>query len=171
VVGGDGVDTASYAGTATRVVVKLSQTTAQNTQGAGLDTISGVENLTGSSQGDQLTGNGGANRLDGGAGNDTVNGGAGSDRLIGGAGTDTASYAGTTNRVVVSLSRTTAQNTSGAGSDTISQVENLVGTAKGDQLTGSASANRLDGGAGSDRCDGKAGRDTQVRCETRISIP
>jgi Ca2+-binding RTX toxin-like protein len=171
IVGGGGTDTASYAGNATRVVVKLSQTTAQNTQGAGLDTISEVENLIGTAKGDQLTGNTGANRLDGGAGNDTVNGGAGNDRLVGGAGVDTASYAGATRRVVVSLSKATAQNTGGAGSDTISQVENLVGTAKGDQLTGSAAVNRLDGGAGSDRCDGKAGRDTQVRCETRISIP
>jgi Ca2+-binding RTX toxin-like protein len=162
VIGGAGVDTVSYAGNGAGVVVNLAQTTAQNTVGAGTDTISGVENGTGSGLADTLTGNTLANRLDGGAGN---------DRITGGAGVDTASYASAATRVVVNLSTTAAQNTQGAGTDTIRTVENLVGTAKGDQLTGNASPNRLDGGKGSDRCDGKGGRDTQVACETRISIP
>jgi Ca2+-binding RTX toxin-like protein len=180
VIGGEGVDTVSYAGNPAGVTVTLAQTTAQNTVGAGIDTISGVENLTGTGQGDQLTGDGIANFIDGGAGLDTVSGGVGNDTLLGGAGddtitggpgTDTASYASVSTAVTVNLGLVAAQNTIGAGRDTISGVENLTGTKKGDRLTGNAAANRLNGGAGTDRCDGKAGRDTQVACETRISIP
>ena len=59
--------------------------------------------------------------LDGGAGNDTLNGGLGDDTLNGGADTDTASYAGTAAAVTVSLAITTAQNTLGAGSDTLTR--------------------------------------------------
>jgi hypothetical protein len=180
IIGGASVDTASYAAATTPVTVNLSTTTAQNTVGAGTDMISGVENLTGGTAGDQLTGTGAANLLDGGAGNDTLSGGGGPDVLVGGPNNDTltggpavdtVSYARTTSRVVVSLTKTTAQNTQGAGMDTIRTVENLTGTAKGDQLTGNAAANRLDGAGGTDRCDGKGGRDSGPRCETRISIP
>lgn len=140
----------------------------------GADTINalgGNDVVCGGGGNDNVNGGGGNDILDGGAGRDNLLGVAGDDTIVGGAGVDTASYAGNPTRVVVSLSRTTAQNTQGAGTDTISQVENLTGTPKGDQLTGSAGANFLDGGAGSDRCDGKAARDTQARCETRISIP
>jgi len=78
-IGGTGADTASYAGTATRVVVTLASAAQQNTQGAGFDTISQVENLTGSSKNDRLTGNANPNAFDGGVGVDTCIGGAGSD--------------------------------------------------------------------------------------------
>jgi Ca2+-binding RTX toxin-like protein len=44
---------------------------AQNT-GAGTDTLSGIENLTGSSYNDILTGDANANTISGGAGNATV---------------------------------------------------------------------------------------------------
>ncbi|MDP1699424.1 MAG: type I secretion C-terminal target domain-containing protein, partial [Aestuariivirga sp.] len=49
------------------------------TIGAGSDTVSGFENLTGSAFNDKLTGNSGNNILHGGAGNDILNGGAGAD--------------------------------------------------------------------------------------------
>ena len=98
-------------------------------------------------------------------------GGPNDDTLTGGAAVDTISYARTTTKVVVSLSRTTAQNTQGAGSDTITTAENLIGTAKNDQLTGNAARNTLDGGAGTDRCDGRGGQDSGPRCETKVSIP
>lgn len=89
--GGGGVDTLSYASGlkgSTGVTVSLAVTTAQATGGSGSDTISGFENLTGSSRADKLTGSSGANVLSGGAGNDTIAGGGGNDRLIGGTGAD-----------------------------------------------------------------------------------
>ena len=87
--GGVGIDLASFEHAAAGVNVSLAVTAAQNTLGAGTDTLSGFENLTGSAFNDTLTGNGLANRIDGGAGNDIINGGAGNDNLQGGAGTDT----------------------------------------------------------------------------------
>lgn len=86
--GGLGIDTASYANALAGVRVSLALTTAQNTLGAGSDTLSGFENLTGSGLNDILTGNTGNNVIGGGAGNDTLNGGTGLDTLIGGLGND-----------------------------------------------------------------------------------
>jgi len=83
-VGGLGIDTVSYAGAEAGVTVSLAITSAQKTKGAGTDTFSGFENLTGSSHDDILTGDSGNNVLDGGLGADKLNGGAGDDTLIGG---------------------------------------------------------------------------------------
>ena len=70
-------------------------------------------------------------------GNDTLIGGAGNDTLDGGAaGSDTASYADATAGVTVSLAITTAQNTVGAGTDTLTNFENLTGSNLNDTLTG-----------------------------------
>ena len=93
----------SYAHAGSAVTVDLSNTSAQNTVGAGTDTISGFENLTGSAYNDTLTGNSSANTIDGGAGNDIIQGGAGNDALIGGSGTDTLTYASAGSAVTVDL--------------------------------------------------------------------
>ena len=87
--GGAGIDTVSYANATAGVTVNLATTSAQNTGGAGSDTLSGFENLTGSASNDRLTGTTAANVLTGLAGNDTLNGGSGADTLIGGMGSDT----------------------------------------------------------------------------------
>jgi Ca2+-binding RTX toxin-like protein len=60
----------------------------------------------------------------------------------------------------VNLTSTRAQNTLGAGSDTLTGFENLTGSAFNDRLTGSTSANILHGGAGNDILAGGAGADT-----------
>ncbi|HEX8594626.1 MAG TPA: glycosyl hydrolase family 28-related protein [Pseudomonas sp.] len=84
-----GIDTASYLFAAAGVTVKLSTTAQQDTGGSGLDTLKGMENLTGSRFADSLTGSSGNNTLVGGDGNDTLMGGSGNDVLTGGNGTDT----------------------------------------------------------------------------------
>ena len=61
---------------------RLSTSIQYITGGAGSDTLSEIENLTGSGFNDTLTGDGNANRLSGGAGNDTLNGGAGNDTYV-----------------------------------------------------------------------------------------
>jgi Ca2+-binding RTX toxin-like protein len=80
--GSTGTDTVSYAygvtGT-TGVSVNLSKTSAQATGSSGADTLTSIENLTGSNYDDVLTGNTGANRLVGGLGKDILTGGAGND--------------------------------------------------------------------------------------------
>ena len=75
------------------MTVSLAIRPAQDTGGAGSDTLISIENLTGSAFNDTLTGDASDNVISGRAGNDTLNGGGGDDTLDGGAGTDTASYA------------------------------------------------------------------------------
>ncbi|EJM09474.1 VCBS repeat-containing protein, partial [Pseudomonas sp. GM21] len=87
--GGTGIDTANYAHATAGVTVNLGLTGAQNTLGAGTDTLTGIEKLTGSNFNDTLTGDNNSNVIDGGLGNDTLNGGGGDDFLIGGLGNNT----------------------------------------------------------------------------------
>jgi Ca2+-binding RTX toxin-like protein len=89
------------------------------------------------------------------AGSDTIVGGGGNDSLSGGGGADTASFAGGA-AVTVSLATGTA---SGQGSDTLSGIENLLGSSNGDSLTGNSAANLLNGGAGADTLNGGTGAD------------
>ena len=149
-IGNSGIDTVSYVGTASAVTVSLAITTGQNTVGAGTDTILSSENLIGSSYNDTLTGDGNANTIDGGLGNDTLNGGAG---------IDTVSYNSATAGVTVNLSLATAQNTGGAGTDTLSNFEAIFASAFNDTLTGSSAANTINGGAGNDLIVGGLGAD------------
>jgi Ca2+-binding RTX toxin-like protein len=164
--GGDTITEAANAGTDTV------QSSATITLGANLENLtltgSAAINGTGNTLSNVLTGNSGANRISGGGGNDTIIGGAGNDTLegaagndslTGGEGTDTASYASATAAVTVSLALTTAQNTVGAGTDTLTTIENLTGSSFNDTLTGSSSANTIIGGAGNDVINGGAGND------------
>lgn len=91
-----GADTARYASATAGVTVRLDMATAQDTHGAGLDTLIGIENLDGSGFDDDLRGGDGDNLITGGAGNDTLGGGLfGVDTLDGGSGVDTtAAYDG-----------------------------------------------------------------------------
>jgi Ca2+-binding RTX toxin-like protein len=174
--GGAGIDTASYQ-LGGAVIVSLDLATAQDTVGAGNDTLTSIENLLGSNYDDELTGNNGVNRLDGsfgndllfglgggdtligGEGDDTLNGGAGNDTLNGGNGNDAASYIGATAGVNVDLTVAGAQVTGGAGSDTLTSIENLFGSAFNDTLHGNSANNILDGFGGSDTLTGGGGAD------------
>jgi Ca2+-binding RTX toxin-like protein len=108
---------------------------------------------------DFLDGGGNNDTLDGEAGDDNMLGGADNDTLIGGAGIDTAFYTGIA-AVTVNLSLTTAQNTGGAGIDTLSGIDNLIGSQAGDTLTGNSGNNRIDGNLGNDTMAGGLGLDT-----------
>ncbi len=138
--GGAGVDTATYA--ASGAAVSVSFATGLGSGGdAEDDTLIDFENLIGSAFADTLEGNGGNNVL------------------VGGAGIDTLSYEHTNSGVIVSLATTAAQNTAGAGTDTVSGFENLTGSGFGDVLTGSSAANVINGGDGSDVIRGGGGGD------------
>ncbi len=86
--------------------------------------------------------------------------GDGNNVLDGGDGIDTVSYLYAASGVTVSLASTAAQATGGSGTDTILNVENLVGGNFNDKLTGNAGANTLNGGAGADTMVGGAGNDS-----------
>ena len=141
--GGTGTDTASYAASSSGVTVSLAAGTASGGDAQG-DTLINIENLTGSGLNDTLEGDGGNNVLNGGAGTDTV------------------SYEHAAAAVAVSLATTAAQNTGGAGTDTLSGFENLMGSAFDDALTGSTGVNVLTGLAGNDTLNGGGGADTMV---------
>jgi len=141
--GGGGVDTVTYAASAAGVNISLAAGAASGGDADG-DVLHNIENVTGSAFDDTIEGDGGANVL------------------VGGAGIDTLTYAHATAGVNVSLNLTTAQNTGGAGVDTVSQFENLIGTAFSDTLTGSSAANVLTGGSGDDSLVGGSGADTMV---------
>ena len=84
--GNEDVDTVAYDLSPLAVVVDL---TAGTATGEGADTLTQVENVTGSGLADRLTGDGVRNALSGLAGNDRLSGLAGNDALAGGTGTDT----------------------------------------------------------------------------------
>ncbi|MBN8604209.1 MAG: cadherin domain-containing protein, partial [Planctomycetes bacterium] len=150
--GGLGSDTFSYQLSSAAVTVDLSAGTASGGDAAS-DILYNFENLIGSSLNDTLTGSSGDNVIEGGLGNDILNGSAG---------TDTVSYSTATAAVTVSLATTAAQNTGGAGTDTISNFENLTGSSFNDNLTGSSGDNLIDGGAGDDTISGGGGNDTII---------
>ena len=182
--GGSGEDTLSYADSGSGVSVNLAPGTVSGGDARG-DTIANFEHVVGSAHGDVLRGDDGANRLSGGAGadglygeggddrldagtgndwlyggagDDVLEGGAGADTLHGGSGEDTASYAGSTAGVNVSLLTGSGRGGDAEG-DRLYEIERLVGSAHDDTLTGNAHGNRLWGGAGADTLIGGVGAD------------
>ena len=121
---------------------------------------SGADTINGTVQADTLNGGSGDDVIHGLGGNDTLIGGPGNDALDGGAGVDTASYSTASAGVTVNLSLTAPQNTVNAGTDTLTSIENVTGSAYADLLTGNGFDNVLSGGAGNDNLSGLAGSDT-----------
>ncbi len=142
--------------------------------GFGNDTITsgtGNDYINGGLGDDTLSGGGGNDTLDGREGNDTISGGDGNDDLIGGtgintldggAGIDTADYSLSTKAVEVSLAIGVAQAVNSVETDTLTNIENLTGSAFDDTLTGNAGNNVLTGGLGADHLNGGGGSDTFV---------
>ncbi|HEX9376461.1 MAG TPA: hypothetical protein VGB19_09510 [Actinomycetota bacterium] len=83
-----GIDTVDYSTSSAAVLVDLGAGSASGGDASG-DTLTALENVTGSVFGDSLTGDVGDNALKGKAGNDALDGGLGIDALDGGDGTDT----------------------------------------------------------------------------------
>ncbi len=119
----------------------------------------GNDIMNGGAGNDYANGGAGNDTLSGGDGNDTAEGGAGDDVLNGGLGIDTASYSSAAAAVSVNLGLATQQNTVGAGLDTLSSIERLIGSNYNDTLTGNTLANLLQGGLGNDILRGGAGND------------
>lgn len=122
------------------------------------DYLQGITNLTGSALNDVLGGNADANVLTGGQGDDRISGGAGADQLIGGDGTDTAMFSASSVGVIIDLMQGTFTGGDAQG-DTLSGIENLIGSGQSDTLSGDAGANRFLGGGGADIMDGREGAD------------
>jgi len=147
--GGSGVDTASYANAAAGVTVSLLTGTASNDGDGSNDTLTGIENITGSAFNDTLTGDNTANVILGGNGNDAIRGGGGNDTLDGGNGIDTISFSAA-GAVTVNLTTGTVANDGEGGTDTILNFENVTGSNFNDNITGGSATGTLQGGAGND---------------------
>ncbi|MGO1075280.1 calcium-binding protein [Inquilinus sp. CA228] len=136
-----------------------------------------VENVTGTSLGDDdITGSNGANvltglggddllggyagddRLVGGAGDDAMYGGNGADVLDGGGGVDWVQYHPSTTAITVNL--TTGKGSGGqAAGDSFIGVENVSASGHADIITGNGSANWLQGHDSADTLSGEGGDD------------
>jgi VCBS repeat-containing protein len=149
----------------------------------GIDTLVNIENISGTPFSDTLTGDNNNNwlwgstvwsegsvisttnndTLDGDGGDDLLTVGIGSHTLIGGSGNDTLVYAengGTEVGVEIDLALQGAAQATGAGSWTLSGIENLVSGTGDDSLSGDDNANLLAGNIGADTLIGGAGDDT-----------
>ncbi|BAY62672.1 putative peptidase [Calothrix brevissima NIES-22] len=149
--GGAGNDTVSYKNltSGTGVNVNLGAGTASDGQGDS-DTLISIEAVIGSNFADILTG---------GSGNETLNGGAGNDTINGGAGSDTASYRNATAGVNVNLTTGTANDGQG-GTDSLSNIQAILGSNFADILIGSSGNDTIEGYAGNDTINGGEGYDT-----------
>ena len=103
--------------------------------GTGIvDSITGIENIIGSTADDLIVGNTGNNSILAGDGNDTVGGGAGDNTLDGGAGVNTLTYETLTSSVFVDLSAASAA--SALGTDSFTGFINVIGSTAGDSIIG-----------------------------------
>lgn len=116
--------------------------------------MDGDDTLEGDAGNDDLRGGAGNDRLFAGHGWDTVEGGDGDDYIDGGNGVDMLTYANASAGVRGDLGRVDAQDTVGAGVDTLVALENLRGSAFADRLVGDDAVNLIYGGAGDDFIDG-----------------
>ena len=147
----------------------------------GNDTIDagdGDDEVHGGDGNDSIKGGSGDDDLFGGNGNDTFIAGTtpdglallslsgksfgrprpdddGKDLYDGEAGIDTLDLSALTKGVEIDLK----DGTTRFGSDTIKNIENLIGTEKNDDISGNSQANELHGGAGNDDIDGEGGDD------------
>lgn len=150
--GGDGDDTYIVNTTTDKIADSSGVDTIQSLVSLSLASYGSIENLALAGTADiNGTGNALNNVITANSGNNVIDGGAGSG--------DTASYALAGSAVSVSLAVAGAQATGGSGSDTLLNIENLLGSSHDDRLTGSSGANILNGGDGNDTLNGGAGSD------------
>lgn len=123
-----------------------------------LDGGTGNDTLNGDAGNDKLLGGDGNDILNGGDNNDLLIGGAGADKMDGGNGVDTVDYSASASGVHVNMLGNVYGGGDAAG-DSISNVENVIGTKFGDYIQGTSADNKLIGGEGNDSLYGNGGHD------------
>ena len=143
-----GTDTATYASATAGVTVDLSG----GNRGAGDargDSFDGIEQYVGSSHADTFIAGDDAENINGGPATDDPN--------------DTVSYARSDESVTVDLSSGGAQTSTGyASGDTLANIENVIGSNRGDTLAAGTTGSVITGGRGDDTLTGSGGNDTFV---------
>jgi Ca2+-binding RTX toxin-like protein len=137
--GDPGNDTVDYSHAGAGITANLQTGTGSGGAATG-DIYISIENLRGTASDDVLTGDGNNNVFEGGLGNNTLNGGGGFN---------TASYEHAAGAVTVSLAVSGPQITGGAGTDTLTNFQGLLGSSFNDHLTGNGNS-VLEGGPGDD---------------------
>ncbi|KPK77594.1 MAG: hypothetical protein AMJ79_02710, partial [Phycisphaerae bacterium SM23_30] len=167
-------------------IIEVEQNTGIST---GLDELKNIENLIGSAYDDELVGDENDNIIWGGLGHDVIRGGEGNDILLGEAGTDTlegglgddllmggadgdtliggendfdsdtACYADSESGVSINLSLQAGAGGEAEG-DSLTEIENVIGSEFDDILSGDLANNILVGGSGDDLLLGGEGDDT-----------
>jgi Ca2+-binding RTX toxin-like protein len=137
-----------------------------DSSGSGSDTITintsvsvGTINVDGNDGNDLITGGNGAEDLTGGAGNDTLRPGAGNDTMDGTNGDDWVEYWTTSVGRTCNLGTGTC-TTAASETDTLQNIDNLIGSTAADTLTGDGGHNRLRGFDGNDSISGGGGDDS-----------
>ena len=82
------------------------------------------------------------------------------DLIVGTGSVRTVDYSASQTAVQVDLSQTGAARGGDAEGDHFVNIDNIIGSARGDRLVGNEANNVLSGGAGDDRLDGSTGRNT-----------
>lgn len=150
---------AAVLGVVNAVVGTVGNDTLTGTSGPDLIRgFAGNDVLSGLAGDDRLEGGPGNDTLLGGAGNDTLDPGAGADSLDGGEGNDTITYESASASVIVDL--LTGAAMLGGVRQTITGVENVIGSPFADSLFGDAGPNVLEGRDGNDVLVGGNGDDT-----------
>ena len=156
--GGEGFDTASFAGSffgGLSLTLAAGGTVTATLNGTQTFDLSGVENVVGTVYADTIVGDDGDN---------VIEGFGGGDSLDGGAGTDTISFATRSEGFLIDLAAgvsTTLDFDSGS-SDVIRNFENVIGSDARDRIVGDDGDNRIDGGDGGDDLTGGRGADVFV---------
>ncbi|MEO0683727.1 MAG: calcium-binding protein, partial [Cyanobacteria bacterium J06649_11] len=157
-VGGDGddtidgltgTDTVNYSANTSGVNVDLANGTATGQQ-IDTDTLVSIEQVFGSQGDDTIVGSVDNNLFVGGTGNDDIDGGDGRDRV---------DYASSAAGISVNLAAGFASDGFG-DTDTLTNIEEVVGSRFNDNITGDTADNIFIGGAGDDIINGDAGNDT-----------
>jgi predicted outer membrane repeat protein len=169
--GGAGIDTfnASSSTSSFGLYIDLS-TGITNVSGTvrNIENIIGTNNaglndrLVGDAGANQIAGKAGTNIISGGGGDDYITGGVGTDIIDGGADRDTVDYSTSTSGVTINLLAHT-QSGGDAANDTLTRIENIVGsTTGGDFLIGDDSNNAFYGLGGDDQLTGGGGADQLI---------
>jgi Ca2+-binding RTX toxin-like protein len=159
--GGADIDTADYATATSGVAVNLF--TNRATGGAGNDTLSSIEIVSGSQFNDTLTASKNADStLIGNDGDDTFILFGQADSVDGGTGTDAVDFSGVTGTTGINIDLTNGRLTSIERIIGTSRDDTIVGTTGSDTIAANDGNDCLAGGMGADSLDAGAGNDIVI---------
>ncbi|MCB5190649.1 calcium-binding protein [Methylobacillus arboreus] len=150
--GGGGVNTALYT---TQVNVSLTPGLITATGDAAGDVFINIRNLEATTGNNRLIGDAQDNYIKGGSGNDTLAGMGGNDTLDGGGGSNFVTYQYTTGGTGVNVnlsagSATITGSGNSVGTDTLLNIQHVIGSSFADTIRGSSGSNYIDAGNGND---------------------